>query len=60
MNPVVAVIQMVSSQYVDENLNRAEALVTEAAHGGAQALFLPENFGALGIAICALLVIGKH
>lgn len=48
MNPAVAVIQMVSSQYVDENLIRAEALMTEAAHGGAQALFLPENFAALG------------
>ena len=48
MNPAVAVIQMVSSQYVDENLIRAEALMTEAAHGGAQALFLPEYFSALG------------
>jgi len=60
VNAAVAVIQIVSSQYVDENLIRAEALMTEAAHGGAQALFLPENFAALGIAICALLVIGKH
>jgi deaminated glutathione amidase len=48
MNPAVAVIQMVSSQHVDVNLIRAEALMTEAAGGGAQALFLPENFAALG------------
>jgi predicted amidohydrolase len=48
VNPAIAVIQMVSSQDVDANLIRAEALMAEAADGGAQAVFLPENFAALG------------
>jgi predicted amidohydrolase len=48
MNPAVAVIQMVSSRHVDANIIRAEALMTEAADGGAKAVFLPENFAALG------------
>ena len=48
MNPAVAVIQMVSSQHVDVNLTRAEVLMTEAANGRAEAVFLPENFAALG------------
>ncbi len=43
----IGVIQMVSSQHVDVNLKRAEALIEEAASGGVRAVFLPENFAAL-------------
>jgi len=43
----IGVIQMVSSQHVDVNLKRAEALIEEAASGGVRAIFLPENFAAL-------------
>ena len=43
----IGVIQMVSSQQVDVNLKRTEALIEEAVLGGAKAIFLPENFAAL-------------
>ncbi|MBT3898107.1 MAG: carbon-nitrogen hydrolase family protein [Gammaproteobacteria bacterium] len=46
--PTIGVIQMVSSQRVDVNLKRAEALIKEAASEGVKAVFLPENFAALG------------
>lgn len=39
-----AVIQMVSGQYVDENLKDAESLVRSAAGDGAELVVLPENF----------------
>mgnify|MGYP001562381286 CR=1 FL=1 len=46
--PAIGVIQMVSSQRVDVNLKRVEALIEEAASGNVKAVFLPENFAALG------------
>lgn len=45
--PCIGVVQMVSSQHVDVNLKRAEALIEEAAAKNANAIFLPENFAAL-------------
>ena len=47
VKPSVAVVQMTSSAQVDVSLKRAEVLILEAAAGGADAIFLPENFAAL-------------
>jgi len=47
-SPCIGVVQMVSSQSVDLNLQRTEALIAEAVSKGAEAVFLPENFAALG------------
>lgn len=44
----IALVQMVSSKDVARNLPRVDALVRRAADLGAQAIFLPENFAALG------------
>lgn len=49
MKNTIALVQMVSSQVVDINLSRAEALIREAARS-AQFIFLPENFAALAAA----------
>lgn len=46
----IAVLQMVSSQHLEANLQRADSLVRQAATMGVEAVFLPENFGALGAA----------
>ncbi len=43
----IALIQMVSSRTVRDNLQRAECLIQEAAKADVQAIFLPENFLAL-------------
>jgi len=45
--PCIGVVQMVSSQTVDVNLQRAEVLIAQAVSDGANAVFLPENFAAL-------------
>jgi predicted amidohydrolase len=44
----VAVIQLSSQDDVSRNLERASALVTEAAKAGAQLVLLPENFAYMG------------
>lgn len=44
----VAVLQMLSSQHLDTNMKRVDAMIREAATRGVEAVFLPENFGALG------------
>lgn len=44
----VAVIQMVSSDQLDDNLQRAEVLVRKAAGAGAKLVALPENFALMG------------
>lgn len=44
----VAVLQMVSSAQVETNLLRTEALIAEAKASQVDAIFLPENFSALG------------
>jgi nitrilase len=44
----VAVLQMVSSAQVETNLRRTEALIAEAKASQVDAIFLPENFSALG------------
>lgn len=46
-SPRIGVIQMVSSQQVDVNLKRTEALIEEAVSNDVKAVFLPENFAAL-------------
>ena len=46
--PSVAVVQMTSSASVDKSLKRAESLILEAAKSLPDAIFLPENFAALG------------
>lgn len=43
----IALVQMVSSRKRDRNLERIDALIAEAAAMSADAIFLPENFGAL-------------
>ncbi len=43
----VAVVQMVSSADVAENLRNAGKLIAEAAHAGASLVVLPENFAVL-------------
>ena len=48
MRPKIALVQMVSSQHVQTNLRRAEALIKQAASEDVAAIFLPENFAALG------------
>lgn len=45
----VAAIQMCSSHVVDDNLNMAANLISEAAHQGAQLILLPENFAFMGL-----------
>ena len=44
----IALVQMVSSQQVDASLKTAETLMTDAAKAQPVAIFLPENFPALG------------
>ncbi len=44
----VAAIQMVSATQLDTNLDRAHALLTEAARAGAELAVLPEYFGLMG------------
>lgn len=44
----VAAIQMVSGTRVGDNLRAAHALLTEAAHGGAELAVLPEYFCIMG------------
>ena len=49
MDPtVVAAIQLSSQADVGANLDRAAALVAEAAQRGAKLVLLPENFAFLG------------
>lgn len=48
MGAQLAVIQMVSSAVLAENLAHAEVLITEAAAGGADLVLLPENFAFMG------------
>ncbi|TAK73107.1 MAG: carbon-nitrogen hydrolase family protein [Gammaproteobacteria bacterium] len=45
----VAAIQMCSSHLVDENLETAEKLITEAAENGAKLIVLPEMFAMMGL-----------
>lgn len=44
MNPRIAVIQMVSGERFEDNLQTATRLVREAADAGARLALLPENF----------------
>ncbi len=44
----IAVVQMVSSKHVDVSLARLQALLSELQDGAVDAVFLPENFAALG------------
>jgi predicted amidohydrolase len=44
----VAAIQMVSGTRLDANLQRAKALLSEAAHAGTELALLPEYFCLLG------------
>ena len=44
----VAVVQMVSSEVLADNLAHAESLLAQAAMGGAQLVLLPENFALMG------------
>ncbi|MDF1828034.1 MAG: carbon-nitrogen hydrolase family protein [Legionellaceae bacterium] len=44
----VAIAQLVSSANRDENLNKLEALFSEASKQGAKLLVLPENFACMG------------
>ena len=46
--PAISLIQMVSSCSVDASLRQAEVLILEAAKSNPDAIFLPENFAALG------------
>ena len=43
----IALVQLISSRKVEDNLPRVASLVSEAADAGAEAIFLPENFAAL-------------
>ncbi|MFT3769948.1 MAG: carbon-nitrogen hydrolase family protein [Minicystis sp.] len=45
---VIAAVQLSSQADVGKNLDRAEALITEAARRGAGIVLLPENFAYLG------------
>ena len=42
--PIAAVVQMTSSQDVEDNLRRADRLIERAAERGAELVVLPENF----------------
>ncbi len=44
----IALIQMISSMHVEASLRAAETLIMEAAESAPVAIFLPENFPALG------------
>ena len=46
--PKIALVQMISSAQVEKNLDRAGTLIREAATEQVDAVFLPENFIALG------------
>jgi predicted amidohydrolase len=48
MNSTISLVQMVSSQSVESSLRDAEGLILEAARCQPWAIFLPENFAALG------------
>jgi deaminated glutathione amidase len=49
MNPLrAAAVQLTSTDDVDRNLSRCQALVTEARAAGAELVGLPENFAFLG------------
>ena len=48
MKVQVAVVQMVSSEVLADNLAHAESLLAQAAMGGAQLVLLPENFALMG------------
>ncbi len=48
MNAQVAVVQMVSSDVLADNLAHAGSLLAQAAAGGAQLALLPENFALMG------------
>ncbi|AEM48385.1 Nitrilase/cyanide hydratase and apolipoprotein N-acyltransferase [Acidithiobacillus ferrivorans SS3] len=48
MKVQVAVVQMVSSELLADNLAHAESLLVQAAMGGAQLVLLPENFALMG------------
>ena len=45
----VAVIQMVSTEKLEKNLESAAALITQASQGGAEFCLLPENFPLMGM-----------
>lgn len=47
--PIVAAIQMCSSQNIDDNLNVARQLIQEAVLKKAQLIVLPENFAFMGL-----------
>lgn len=47
MNPKVALLQLVSSCDPEKNIPRVESMILEAAASSVDAIFLPENFGAL-------------
>ena len=48
MKVQIAVVQMVSSDVVADNLARAGSLLGQAAAGGAELVLLPENFAQMG------------
>ncbi|HJO11412.1 MAG: carbon-nitrogen hydrolase family protein [Gammaproteobacteria bacterium] len=47
MSSKAAVLQMISTASVDDNLEAAARLISEAAHAGAELVLLPENFAVL-------------
>ena len=48
-NPIVAAIQMCSSENVSQNLSTAQELIQEAKSQGATLVVLPENFSFMGL-----------
>lgn len=47
MKHTVAVVQLVSTEDVQRNLNATQRLITQAAEAGAKLILLPENFAVL-------------